>query len=54
MAGILPGTTAAVVLGDTLAGSTPPALLTVYALCAIAGAIGLWLAILKRTPRPAD
>jgi uncharacterized membrane protein YdjX (TVP38/TMEM64 family) len=45
MAGSLPGTTAAVVLGDTLTGGTPPALLAVYVLFAIAGATGLSFAI---------
>ena len=45
MIGSLPGTIAVVVLGDTLTGGTPPALLAVYALCAVAGTTGLWLAI---------
>lgn len=58
MIGSLPGTTAAVVLGDTLTGTTPPALLVVYALCAIAGTTGLWLAVrrhtLERTPQLVD
>jgi uncharacterized membrane protein YdjX (TVP38/TMEM64 family) len=45
IAGSLPGTIAAVILGDTLTSSTSPALLAVYALCAIAGATGLWFAI---------
>jgi uncharacterized membrane protein YdjX (TVP38/TMEM64 family) len=54
--GIFPGTIAAVALGDTLAGTTPPALLAVYALCAIAGTTGLWFAIRRHTldPQPAD
>jgi len=45
IAGSVPGTAAAVLLGDTLTGGTPPALLAVYAGCAAAGAAGLWLAI---------
>ncbi len=48
VAGSLPGTTAAVLLGDTLTGTTPPALLGVYGACALAGAAGLWLAIRRR------
>lgn len=54
--GIFPGTIAAVVLGDTLAGTTPPALLAVYALCAVTGTTGLWFAIRRHTldSRPAD
>lgn len=53
MAGSLPGTAAAVALGDTLTGGTPPALLMVYAACAVAGAAGLWFAI-RRHARLAD
>nr|AXL05785.1 TVP38/TMEM64 family protein [uncultured bacterium]AXL05814.1 TVP38/TMEM64 family protein [uncultured bacterium] len=49
MAGSLPGTAAAVALGDTLTGGTPPALLMVYAVCAVAGAAGLWFAIRRHT-----
>jgi uncharacterized membrane protein YdjX (TVP38/TMEM64 family) len=45
MLGSLPGTVAVVVLGDTLTGSTPPALLAISAACAVAGAAGLWFAI---------
>jgi uncharacterized membrane protein YdjX (TVP38/TMEM64 family) len=54
--GSLPGTAAAVVLGDTLTGGTPPALLTVYAVLAVAGAAGLWFAIRRHTraPLPAE
>jgi uncharacterized membrane protein YdjX (TVP38/TMEM64 family) len=52
MLGSLPGTTAAVALGDTLTGTTPPALVAVYALLAITGATGLWFAIRRHT-RPA-
>jgi uncharacterized membrane protein YdjX (TVP38/TMEM64 family) len=58
MAGCLPGTTAAVVLGDTLTGTTPPALLAAYAVCALVGAAGLWFAIrrhaIERSPGPVD
>ncbi len=46
--GSLPGTAAAVALGDTLTGTTPPALLAVYAVLAVAGAAGLWIAIRRR------
>lgn len=46
--GSLPGTAAAVVLGDTLTGGTPPALLVTYAALAVAGAAGLWFAIRSR------
>lgn len=52
MIGSLPGTAAAVVLGDTLTGGTPPALLAAYGVCAIAGMIGLWLAIRRHTLKP--
>lgn len=48
MIGSLPGTLAAVVLGDTLTGTTPPALLAVYGVLALAGATGLWFAISRR------
>jgi uncharacterized membrane protein YdjX (TVP38/TMEM64 family) len=48
MIGSLPGTAAAVALGDTLTGTTPPALLAVYAVLAVAGAAGLWIAIRRR------
>jgi uncharacterized membrane protein YdjX (TVP38/TMEM64 family) len=50
VAGSLPGTAAAVALGDTLTGSTHPALLAVYAACAIVGATGLWFAIRRHAP----
>jgi uncharacterized membrane protein YdjX (TVP38/TMEM64 family) len=43
--GLLPGTIAVVVLGDTLTGSTSPALLAISAACAVLGAAGLWFAI---------
>lgn len=45
IAGSVPGTIAVVVLGDTLTGGTPPALLAAFAVCALAGAAGLWFAI---------
>ncbi|GAB1510117.1 TVP38/TMEM64 family protein [Actinophytocola sp. KF-1] len=48
MIGSLPGTAAAVALGDTLTGTTPPALLAVYGVLAVAGAAGLWFAIRRR------
>lgn len=48
--GSIPGTIAAVLLGDTLTGSTPPIMLAVYAACAIAGATGFWLAVRRRPP----
>ena len=48
VAGSLPGTAAAVALGDTLTGGTPPLLLAVYALCAAAGAVGLWFALRQK------
>lgn len=48
VAGSVPGTIAAVALGDTLSGTTPPALLAVYAVCAVAGAAGLWF-VIRRT-----
>jgi uncharacterized membrane protein YdjX (TVP38/TMEM64 family) len=47
--GSLPGTVAAVLLGDTLTGTTSPTMLVIYGACAIAGATGLWLA--TRTPK---
>ena len=47
--GSVPGTAAAVVLGDTLTGGTPPALLVAYAACAAAGAAGLWFAVRRAT-----
>ncbi|TCO44693.1 putative membrane protein YdjX (TVP38/TMEM64 family) [Actinocrispum wychmicini] len=46
--GSLPGTIAVVVLGDTLTGSTPPALLVVSAACAVVGLAGLWFAFRRR------
>ncbi len=46
--GSLPGTAAAVVLGDALTGTTPPALIAIYAVLAIGGGIGL-LVVLRRT-----
>jgi uncharacterized membrane protein YdjX (TVP38/TMEM64 family) len=47
--GSIPGTIAVVLLGDTLTGSTSPVMLTVSIACALAGAMGLWIA----TRRPA-
>lgn len=47
--GSVPGTAAAVLLGDTLTGRTPPALLATYAALALAGAVGLWFAIRRAT-----
>lgn len=49
VAGSVPGTVAVVVLGDTLTGSTPPALLAAFIVFAVAGAAGLWLAIRRQT-----
>ncbi|WP_372495269.1 TVP38/TMEM64 family protein [Actinokineospora globicatena] len=49
--GSLPGTAAAVFLGDALTGTTPPALLAVYAVLAVAGAIGFVL-VMRRTRIP--
>ncbi|MGQ0840385.1 TVP38/TMEM64 family protein [Actinokineospora sp.] len=46
--GSLPGTAAVVILGDALTGTTPPALLGVYAALAAAGGVGLYL-VLHRT-----
>jgi lipopolysaccharide export LptBFGC system permease protein LptF len=37
------------VLGDTLTGGTPPALLAAFIVFAVAGAAGLWLAIRRQT-----
>lgn len=50
VAGSLPGTAVAVALGDALTGTTSPALLVGYGLCAAAGAAALWLAIRRQTP----
>lgn len=43
--GSVPGTTAVVVLGDALTGTTPPALLAVLVVLALTGATGLWFAL---------
>lgn len=51
MIGSLPGTAAAVVLGDTLTGGTPPALLAVYAVLAVAGTAGLWVTVRRHRPQ---
>ncbi|GGS20753.1 TVP38/TMEM64 family protein [Actinokineospora fastidiosa] len=48
--GSLPGTAAAVVLGDALTGTTPPALLAVYGVLAVAGGIGLYRALKRVDP----
>lgn len=48
LVGSLPGTAAAVVLGDALTGTTPPELLVVYGVLAVAGGLGLYR-VLKRT-----
>lgn len=41
MTGILPGTIALVLLGDAVSGDQPPGLLTISAVCAVAGVTGL-------------
>ncbi|GAA3008473.1 TVP38/TMEM64 family protein [Actinokineospora diospyrosa] len=46
--GSLPGTAAAVFLGDALTGTTPPALLVAYGVLAVVGAIGFVL-VMRRT-----
>ena len=46
--GSLPGTVAAVLLGDALTGTTPPALLAVYGVLAVSGAVLMWV-VLRRT-----
>jgi uncharacterized membrane protein YdjX (TVP38/TMEM64 family) len=51
--GSVPGTTAAVALGDALTGTTPPALLVAYGVCAVLGAAGLWLVIRRHRSNPA-
>ncbi len=48
VAGSVPGTIAVVVLGDTLTGGTPPALLAAFVAFAVVGAAGLWFAIRRR------
>ncbi len=47
--GSLPGTAAAVLLGDALTGTTPPALLAVYAVLAVVG--GVWFFFVARRTR---
>ncbi|WP_181043471.1 TVP38/TMEM64 family protein [Actinokineospora auranticolor] len=49
--GSLPGTAAAVVLGDALTGTTPPALLAIYAVLAVVGGVGLYV-VLRRSGTP--
>ncbi|RSM80436.1 TVP38/TMEM64 family protein [Kibdelosporangium aridum] len=46
--GSLPGTTAAVLIGDTLTGFSNPTGLIVSGACALAGAVGLYLVIRKQ------
>ncbi|CRK60432.1 DedA family protein paralog [Alloactinosynnema sp. L-07] len=48
--GSLPGTAAVVILGDALTGTTPPALLAVYAGLALVGGIGLYVVLRVRKP----
>ncbi|MET0236259.1 MAG: TVP38/TMEM64 family protein [Kibdelosporangium sp.] len=48
--GSLPGTIAAVLIGDTLTGFSNPAGLVISAVCAIIGAAGLLLVVRPRTP----
>ncbi|MGW5051051.1 TVP38/TMEM64 family protein [Actinokineospora sp. NPDC004072] len=48
--GSLPGTAAAVLLGDALTGTTPPALLAIYGFLAVAGALGLYRALRRADP----
>ena len=50
LVGSLPGTTAAVVLGDALTGTTPPELLAVYGFLAVAGGLGLYRALKQADP----
>lgn len=51
VAGSVPGTIAVVVLGDTLTGGTPPALLVTFVVLAVLGAAGLWFAIRRHAVR---
>ncbi|WP_436492779.1 TVP38/TMEM64 family protein [Actinokineospora sp. HUAS TT18] len=46
--GSVPGTAAVVILGDALTGTTPPALLAVYAGLALVGGVGLYAALRSR------
>ncbi|MFC0113480.1 TVP38/TMEM64 family protein [Kibdelosporangium aridum] len=48
--GSLPGTTAAVLIGDTLTGFSNPIGLIVSGACALAGAAGLYLVIRRKAP----
>lgn len=50
LVGSLPGTAAAVLLGDALTGTTPPALLIVYGCLAVAGGFGLYRALRRAHP----
>nr|QEO74009.1 hypothetical protein [uncultured bacterium] len=51
--GSLPGTTAAVLIGDTLTGFGNPVGLIVSGACALVGAVGLLLVIRRSAPAPA-
>lgn len=50
--GSLPGTAAVVLLGDALAGSTPPVLLACYGAFALAGAAGLYRVVRSTATTP--
>jgi len=54
MVGSLPGTAAAVILGDALTGTTPPALLAVYAGLAVVGGAGLYVVLRVRKPETVE
>lgn len=49
--GSLPGTAAVVILGDALTGETPPALVAVYATCALVGALGVYSLVRQEVAR---
>ncbi len=48
--GSLPGTVAAVLLGDALTGTTPPALLAVYGVLAVVGGVLMYVALKRARP----
>ncbi|WP_424183419.1 TVP38/TMEM64 family protein [Actinokineospora sp. G85] len=48
--GSLPGTVAAVLLGDALTGTTPPALLAVYGVLALVGGVLMYVALKRARP----
>ncbi|WP_308075332.1 TVP38/TMEM64 family protein [Actinokineospora sp. PR83] len=48
--GSVPGTVAAVLLGDALTGTTPPELLAVYGVLAVVGAVLMWAALRRARP----